>query len=174
MRNLKSSLLLLLFISLFSSCQSTKPFRIETFSDQKGDLHIIHANSDRVRQRCLFLNAEGGNIWRHQYFIYVLNDKEEVLEIMKSTNSDRDSCQSQVQAVAKILVAEPTVRICARDELRRNQDLDAPADFISFNSLGRHKVIHEGLTFDTICNSKKCVGDNSAWIDTCPGFVKHE
>ncbi|OQW53712.1 MAG: hypothetical protein A4S09_06590 [Proteobacteria bacterium SG_bin7] len=98
MRNLKSSsLFLLLFGTLVSACQSTKNFRLETVHDQKGDLHIIHTNSDRVRQRCLFLNAEGDNNWRYQYFMYLLSDKDEVLEIMKSTHTDGDFCKSQVR-----------------------------------------------------------------------------
>ena len=171
MRNLRNSRLLLLF--LLSACQSTKPFRLETISNQRSDLHIILANSDRVRQKCLFLNAEGDNNWRHQYFMYVLNDKSEVFEIMEATNLDGDSCHSRVRAIEKILKSEPRVRICARDKLRKSEVLDDPKELVSFGSFGRHKVAHEGLTFDTICNSKKCVGDNSVWVDTCPGFVKH-
>lgn len=86
---------------------------------------------------------------------------------------DTYTCEAQVEAIEKILKAEPQVKICVRDQLRRSQVPDAQKELISFGSLGRHKLTQEGLTFDTICNSKKCVGDNSAWVDTCPGFVKH-
>jgi hypothetical protein len=172
MQNLKNSLFLFFFSSLISACQSTKAFRLETFPDLKGELHIIQTNSDRVQQKCLFMNAEGDNNWRHQYFMYVLSDKSEVLEVMESTHTDGDSCSSQFHAVEKILKAEPQVKICVRDELRKSQVPDAQRELILFSSLGQHKVTHQGLTFDTICNSKKCVGDNSPWVDTCPGFVK--
>jgi len=118
------------------------------------------------------MNAEGDNSWRHQYLMYVLTDKREVLEIMESTHIDGDSCRSQFRAVEKILKAEPHVKICVRDELRESQVPDVQKELVLFGSLGNHKVTQEGLTFDTICNSKKCVGDNSAWVDTCPGFIK--
>jgi len=172
MRNLKNSLFLFLFGTLVSACQTTGVFRFETFPDQKGDLHIIHTNSDRIQQRCLFLDAEGDNNWRHQYFMYVLSDKSEVFEIMKSTHTDEDFCRSQVRAIEKILEAEPRAKICVRDELKKGQDPEAQKELVPFGRLGQHKVTYEGLTFDSICNSKKCVGDNSAWVDTCHGFVK--
>lgn len=172
MQNLKNSFFLLFLSSLISSCQSTKAFRLETFPDPKGDLHIIQANSDRVQQKCLFMTAEGDNSWRHQYLMYVLNNKHEVLEIMESTHIDGDSCRFQFRAVEKILKAEPQVKICVRDELRKSQVPDPQKELILFGLLGQHKVSYVGLTFDTICNSKKCVGDNSAWVNTCPGFIK--
>lgn len=172
MQNLRNSLFLLFICSLISACQSTKAFRLETFPDSKGDLHIIQANSNHIQQKCLFMNAEGDNNWRYQYFMYALSEKHEVLEIMNSTHIDGDSCRSKFRAVEKVLKAEPRVKICVRDELRKSQVPDSQKELILFGSLGQHRVTHEGLTFDTICNSKKCVGDNSAWIDTCPGFVK--
>lgn len=169
---LKNNLFLLLFTTLVSACQSTRVFRMETFQNQNGDLHIIHTNSDHVRQRCLFLNAEKENNWRHQYFIYVLNDKNEVLEIMKSTHTDGDFCRSQVHSIEKVLREEPQAKICVRDEVKKIHGPETQKELISFGPLGEHKVTYEGLTFDSICNSKKCVGNNSAWIDTCPGFAK--
>ncbi len=173
MRYLKNSLFLFLFGSLTSACQSTSAFRLETFHDRSGDLHIIHTNSERVQQKCLFLNAEEENSWRHQYFMYVLGNENEVLEIMKSTHTDGDFCHAQVRAIEKLLGAEPQAKICVRDELRKSQDTETQNEPISFGRLGRYKVTHEGLTFDSICHSQKCVGDNSAWVDTCPGFAKH-
>lgn len=173
MKTLKNSLLLFLLSSLISACQFTRVFRIETFPDPKGDLHIIQVNSNRVQQKCLFFDAEAENKWRHQYLMYILGEKKEAFEIMQSTNQDKDTCEAQVKAIEKILKAESQVKICVRDQLRRSPVPDDQKELISFGLLGRHKVTQEGLTFDTICNSKKCVGDNGAWVDTCPGFVKH-
>lgn len=118
------------------------------------------------------MNAAGDNNWRHQYFMYVLNNRNEALEIMKSTHIDGESCRTQLDAIEKILKTESQVKICVRNKLRESPSLDAPKEFISFGPLGQHQITHEGLTFDTICNSKKCVGDNSAWVKTCPGFPK--
>lgn len=172
MQNLKNNLFLFFFSSSISACQSTKNFSLETFPDPKGDLHIIQTSSDRVQQKCLFMNAEGDNSWRHQYFMYVLNNKHEVLEIMESTHTGGDSCRSKFLAIEKLLKVEPLVKICARDEMRKSQIPEAKKELISFGLLGKHKVTQEGLTFDTICNSQKCIGDNSMWVDTCPGFAK--
>ncbi len=104
--------------------------------------------------------------------MYVLSDKNEVLEIMQSTHTDGDFCRSQFRAIEKMLETEPQVKICARDELKESQDPETQNEPISFGPLGLHKITHEGPTFDSICNSKKCVGDNSAWAVTCPGFAK--
>lgn len=178
MRNLKSNLLLLLSLCFFiSACQSTKVFNLRTFPAAKqsnlNDLHVIHVNSDRVRQKCFFFNAEAENNWRHQYLMYVLNDKNEVLEIMQATNQDKDSCYSQVRTIEKILQSESQVKICARDELKKSiQDPRSQNEFIQFGSLGSHKVTYEALTLDSICNSKKCLSNNEVWVNTCPGFVK--
>jgi hypothetical protein len=72
-------LILSMFGSLISACQSTSGFRSETFHDRAGDFHIIYTNSDRVQEKCLLLHAEEENNWRHQYILYVLSDKNELL-----------------------------------------------------------------------------------------------
>ncbi|MBX7231734.1 MAG: hypothetical protein K1X29_06575 [Bdellovibrionales bacterium] len=177
MQTLKSNLLLLTLCLCIPACQSTKGFNLKTFPAAKqsnlNDLHVIHVNSDRVRQKCLFFNAEAENNWRHQYFMYVLNDKNEVLEIMQPTNQDKDSCYSQLRAVESILQSESQVKICARDELKTNiQDSESQNEFIQFGSLGSRKVVYESLTLDSICNSKKCLSNNEVWVNTCTGFVK--
>jgi hypothetical protein len=172
MQNLKNSLFLLFFGFLISACQSKPTFRFESFRDANEDLHIIRVNSDRVQQKCLFMNAEGDNNWRHQYFMYVLNDKSEVLEIMESTHIDGDSCRSQFDAIENMLKAAGQVKVCVRNEVKMKSLSGAQKELVSFGPLGQHSVTQDGLTFDTICNSKKCVGDNSAWVKTCPGFPK--
>jgi hypothetical protein len=177
MQTSKSSLLLLTLCFCISACQSTQVFKLKTFPAAKqsnlNDLHVIHLNSDRVRQKCLFFNAEAENNWRHQYLMYVLNDKNEVLEIMQPTNQDEESCYSQVRTIEKILQAESQVKICVRDELRKSiQDPGGQNEFIQFGSLGSHKLTYESLTLDSICNSKKCLSNNEVWVNTCPGFTK--
>ena len=82
------------------------------------------------------------------------------------------SAQTSIRVIEKMLKEESQAKICVRDELRKSQDAETQNELISFGPLGQRKVTHVGLTFDSICNSKKCVGDNSAWVTTCPGFVK--
>jgi hypothetical protein len=174
MLHLKSSSILLSMCLFTAGCQSTPVFNIETFHTKVNDLHVIQVRADRIQQKCLFLNAEAENSWRHQYFMYILNDKNEVLEIMESTNQDRDTCHSQAQKIDKILRPASHVKICVRDELKKNvQEPSSENTPIQFGSLGKHNVNYEALTFDSICNSKKCLSNNEVWVNTCPGFVKH-
>lgn len=176
---LKNRLLFpLAFYLFFSGCQSTKSFNLTTIPEVKqsnpNELHIINVNSNRVRQKCLFFNAEAENNWRYQYFMYVLNNKNEVLEIMESTNQDKETCYSQIRTIEKILKFEPSVKICVRDELKKmSKDPGVQVESIQFGSLGSHDVFYESLTLDSICNSKKCLSKNDVWVNTCPGFVKH-
>lgn len=177
MRNLRSNFLSLALCFLVSACQSAKIFSLKTFPAVKqshlNDLHVIRVNSDRIRQKCLFFNAKAENNWRHQYLMYVLNDKNEVLEIMQPTNQDKNSCDSQVRTIEKILQAEVQVNLCVRDELKKDDEDSKNLDkFIQFGSLGSHRVAYEPLTLDSICNSKKCLSNNEVWVNTCPGFIK--
>ncbi len=173
MRRLKNSSIVVSLCFFVTGCQSAPVFNIETFHTEADDLHVIRVRSDHVRQKCLFLNAEAENNWRHQYFMYVLNDKNEALEIMGSTSQDKDTCEFQSKKIDKILHSESQVKICVRDELKNIQDAKEQNTFIQFDSMGSHKVTYEALTFDSICNSKKCLSNNEPWINTCPGFVKH-
>lgn len=174
MRHLKGSSIILSLLFFIAGCQSAQVFNINTFHTNGEDLHVISVNSDRVRQKCLFFNAEAENNWRHQYFLYILNDKNEVLEFMQSTNQDKTTCESQVNRIEKILQSEPQVRLCVRSELKKKpQSSEIQNEVIHFGSLGDHGVSYESLTLDSICNSKKCVSNNSVWVNTCPGFVKH-
>lgn len=173
MLNLKSSLILLyIFIC---ACQSTRSFELKTFHTSVDDLHVIEVSSSRVRQKCLFLNAEAENQWRHQYVMHVLDENNNALEIIHPINQDKDSCHEQMLAIEKLLGSESKVRLCVRDSLKK-KSLGALRDrerFVQFGSLGTHRIAYETLTLDSICGSKKCVGNNSAWVNTCPGFVKH-
>ncbi len=174
MPHLKSSSTLLLLCLFFAGCQSPSVFNIQTAHTTVNDLHVIQVHSNRVQQKCLFLEGEAKNNWRHQYFRYILNDKNEVFEVMEATNQDKETCFSQVQKIEKILQSELRVKICVRDELKSNiQDTSIQNTLIDFGPLGKHGLTYEPLTFDSICNSKKCVSNNEVWVNTCPGFVKH-
>jgi len=176
MENLKSSLLFLSLCFVAAACQSAKGLNLKTFhgvdQDKSYDLHVIETNFNHVRQQCLFLNAEAENNWRHQYLMYVLNDKNEVLELIQPTHLDKDSCDSQIRTIEKILQLESKVKVCARNELKKNTQ-EKQRQFVQFGSLGNHKITYESLTLDSICNSKKCLSNNDVWVNTCPGFVKH-
>lgn len=172
MPNLKNNLLLLcIFIH---GCQSTTPnFNLKTFHSKADDLHVIEVNSDRIRQKCLFFNAEAENNWRHQYLMYVLNDKNEALEIMQPTNQDKDTCYNQIREIKKILQSELRVKLCIRDELKKQSSgSENQVNPIQFGILGTHDVVYQTLTLDSVCNSKKCIRNNDIWIHTCPGFLK--
>lgn len=176
--NLKSNSFLFFLCLFISACQSTGAFHLKTFPGAKQDkahnLHIIQVNSDRVRQNCFFLNAEAENNWRHQYFMYILNDKNEVLEIMQPTHLDKDSCDSQFHKIEKLLRSDSKVSVCVRDELKKYiQNSENQKEGIQFGSLGNHQVNYNPLTLDSVCNSKKCFSNNEVWVNTCPGFVKY-
>ncbi len=179
MQNLKSDLLIIVFLFILSACQTGKVFEIETFpaspKSNQEDLQVIRVKSDRVQQECLFYNAEGENKWRHQYSMYILNDKNEALEIMQSTNQDKETCQKQLKKIEKILRKEPKVYLCVRDQLKKESDRNAyPTGLVNFGALGKFKITYETLWLDSVCNSKECFSNNSVWANTCPGFVKHE
>ncbi len=170
----RATILALLVCVLISGCQSAPIFELKTSYTAGDELHVFSVNSDRVRQRCLFLNAEAENSWRHQYFMYVLSDKNEVFEIMQSTHQDEESCREQFDAIETLLRSEPQIKLCAHHRLKNvTQDPKAPIETVSFGRLGDRQILCESLTFDSVCSSKRCVGDNSAWVNTCPGFKKH-
>jgi hypothetical protein len=170
MPNLKSNLLLL---SIFiCGCQSTKSFNLKTFHTSIDDLHVIEVNSNRVRQECLFFNAEAENHWRHQYIMHVLNEKNEVLEIVHPINQDKDSCLGQVQAIEKLLQSESKVRLCVRDELKKRSQAVGSHDKVTQFGALIEGIAYEALTLDSVCNSNRCVSSNEMWVNTCPGFVK--
>jgi hypothetical protein len=174
MRHLKNNSLVLLLCFFISGCQSASVYNHKTFHTNADDLHVIFVNSDRVQQKCLFFDAEAENNWRHQYLMHILSDRNEVLEVMQSTNQDKDTCEKQVNAIEKILRFEPQIKLCVRGELKTSpQDSKSQNRPIRFGGLGDHKIAYEPITLDSACNSKRCVSNNNVWVNTCPGFVKH-
>jgi hypothetical protein len=169
MESLKSKLLLgILFFGIMTSCQTSKVFEMK--SDEKNELNVIKLKTDRIIHECYFLNAEKENIWRHQYFLNVLNEKNEVISIMYPTNQDVETCQEHLKKVEKIFKNASEVRICARDILEKIVETDLIQEIHDFGPLGKHTSPYYGLTFDTICNSKECFSISDTWTYTCPGF----
>ncbi len=165
--------LVMLSCLFISACQTVGGFKIQSYNNDGIELQVIQVSPNRIRQQCLFLNAEGDGRWRHQYLMFILSGKSEVLEIADPLNMDKESCQEQIVRIEKILKSESGLKLCARDGLKKKvANVGSWQDTADFDSLGVHKVKYESLTFDSICNSKKCYGDNSAYTYTCPGFVK--
>lgn len=167
-----SSVFLALYFSI--GCQLIDSFNIKTIYTGGGHLHIINVQPNHIRQECTFLNAEGENNWRHQYSMYILNDRDEVIELIAPTHLDKDSCRSRAQKIQNIIQSNSKLRICARDELKKkNPKSSGPTATIQFGPSGNHRVAYETLTFDSICSFKKCFSNNEVWVNTCPGFVQY-
>lgn len=174
MINLKNSFTAALICIFNFGCHSTGNYKIQTVHIKSLEFQVIKVSSNRISQRCLFLDAEAENNWRHQYLLFVLNDKNEALEIAHAHNTDIESCKKHIVGVEKILKSDSHINLCVRDELKRKKSSDDVSweDKADFGPLGVQKVRYRTLTLDTICNSNKCYGDNSAYTYTCPGFVK--
>ncbi len=173
MKHLKNSIIFSLLCTFNSGCQSTGSYKIKTYHIKNQDFQVIQVSSNRIRQECLFLNAEDEGKWRHQYLMFVLNDENEAMEIAHPHNMDIESCQEQIVQVEKILRAANRTILCARESLKQKSSAGGSwQDKADFGYLGVHAVKYDSLTFDTICDSKKCYGDNSAYTYTCPGFIK--
>jgi hypothetical protein len=175
MKNLKNSLFFMACALTFG-CQTSKVFEIKTHLDKDGsgrlsDLQVVSINSDRIRHECYFMNAETENNWRHQYFMYILNDKNEVISAMYPTNQDDEDCLSHLKKVEKVFKKVSKVKMCLRGEYKKISELN---ELYDFGQLGQHKESYSPMNFDSICSEKECYSVNETWTKTCPGFVKHE
>lgn len=172
MKNLINKIFLILFILLITSCVTRAVFEIKSFEKSEGDddFHVITVDSDRVKQECVFLNAEAENKWRHQYMMYVLNSKNEVIPIIYSLHQEKSVCLAHLKKVEKILKKNVQVEVCARDKFQIDVTSEERAQ--DFGRLGKHHVHYDYLTFDSICSSKECYRVNEASTKTCPGFKK--
>lgn len=148
------------FFLFILGCQSASVFNLKTVSDGENnrayDQHIIYVKSNRVQQECLFYDAEAENKWRHQYLMYILNDKNEVLPIMYAINQEGGICKEQLKKIQKILKQDEYVKVCADSNLKKRSADESDNDRVDFGQLGKHKVSYEALFFDGICNSKGC------------------
>lgn len=159
-----------LLITFFCGCQSARNFEIRTL--EKEELHIVEIDSARITQECYFLNAEAENVWRHQYILYMLNEKNEVIPVYNPTNQDKSQCLKQFKKIKKILKGAARVKLCVRDPLKRITDTSSMPEITDFGPLGRHESPYHALTFDTICNAKDCFSISDTWTYTCPGFTQ--
>lgn len=157
----------ILAISLISGCQSSQKFEIKPI---EGELYTIEIRNSRVSQECYFMNAEKENQWRHQYILYMLTDSNDVIPVHYPINQDKDECLKQVKQVDEILKNTPTVRLCLRGKLEKFADSKTTVQPLDFGPLGKFNPSYEALTFDTICNSKKCLSISDTWTYTCPPF----
>jgi hypothetical protein len=164
----------LIYFSLFLvGCQT---FNLNTHQSPDGDsdrdLHTVHVTSNRVRQECGFLDASDENHWRHQYVMYILNEKNEVFEIMHPINQVRETCEANKKRIEKILSSDLVVKICLREGLVGSErDKEVDYNYVDFGKLGRHLIKFEGLEFDSICNLKECFRNEHFYpLENCPGF----
>ena len=172
MANLKNKIILILSFSLLFSCQSKKVFEIKTQNNGGGlsDLQTVIVNSNRIIHECYFLNAESENKWRHQYFMYILDDQNRVVSVMNPTNQGDEECLDHLKKVEKILKKSEKVKMCLRDELIKD---NSSLELHDFGKLGKHADFYDTLYFDSICNAKECFSINETWTNTCSGFKKN-
>lgn len=157
---------LMIFLQVLSACQTRKVFGMKT--DTKKELNVITVDANRIVHECYFLNAEKENKWRHQYFLNILDNKNEVISVMYPINQDIDTCKEHLKKVEKVLKTSGQVRICGRN-LLEVMNKEGVIDHVhDFGPLGKHTSSYEGLIFDTICNSKECYSISDMWTYTCP------
>lgn len=173
MKNLKNSAFGLVLAILAIGCQNTaKKFQMNT--NEKEELNVIEVDSNRIVQECYFLNAEKENNWRHQYILYILNEKNEAIPLFNPTNQGKSECLAHLKKVERVLEKETRMKLCARGILEKMPDNKRQKEFHDFGPLGKHESPYWALTFDTICNSKECYSISDTWNYTCtdPDFRK--
>jgi hypothetical protein len=116
------------------------------------------------------MNAEKENNWRHQYILYMLNEKKEVIPVYNPTNQGKKECLAHLTKVEKILKNGSSLKLCVRGRVEKLSNPLSVPEIYDFGTLGKHQLTHHALTFDTICNSKECFSISDTWIYTCPGF----
>lgn len=166
----KNNSIFLVLVVLICNCQSTQSFKMTTL--EKEELSIVEIDRNRIIQECYFMNAEKENNWRHQYILYMLNEKNEAIPVFYPTNLGKEECLTHLKSVEKILKNQTRVRLCVRDRLEKIDTNTSAPEVHDFETLGRHKSPYYALTFDTICNSKECFNISDTWTYTCPGFKK--
>lgn len=160
---------MILFISISCTTHTShNEFSIETFSDKRQNLNTVTVSADHIQQKCIFLNAEAENKWRHQYMMYILDDKNEVIPIVHIVNQDKATCEDQIKKIKKILNTADQVKICLRNTFTKN---NADHEEIDFGKLGKHITEYNDLWFQSICNSKDCYSYD-VFTDICPDFPR--
>lgn len=171
MENLKSKIFLFASFLLITDCVSQKKFEIKKIQTNLDydDLHVVITQPDRIIQECLFLDAEAENKWRHQYSMYILNEKNEVIPVTYSIHLEKSVCLEHSKEVEKILKNTTEVTLCLREKFKKDPD---SLEKQNFGKLGQHQIKYKYLTFDSICSAKKCYGVSDTWKTTCPGFKR--
>lgn len=167
---LRNSSLFALLFWLSTSCaiQNEKKFTIESFPskyDHKA-FQVVNLSAKNIQQKCIFLNAEAENNWRHLHFMYFINDKHEVFEVLYPQDLDKKSCENLTKKIEKIYKKSSDVKICLRGNLKTDTEYHRQIDF---GKLGIHTTKYNDLFFETICNAKDCYSYD-AYTNTCPGF----
>ncbi len=171
MKNLRSNLFVFLLLMVLVSCKSQAALEIHSF-DSKGetkDLQVVTLNSKSIVQKCIFLNAEDENQWRHDYVMYILNEHQEVIPVMSSLHLAKSVCKEQIKKIKKILNKYQQVKLCLRGKIKAESTSN---EFVDFGKQGKPPIKYESLIFDSICSTNDCYSVNEAWTETCPGFKK--
>ncbi len=170
MENSKRNNSILLFIVLLCGCQSTQSFKMTSFD--KEELNIVEIDRNRIIHECYFMNAEKENNWRHQYVLYMLNNRNEAIPVFYPTNQGKQECMTHLKKVENVLKNQSRFKLCVRNLLDKTEDGEPYHDLHDFGDLGKHRSPYAALTFDTICNSKECYSISDTWTSTCPSFKK--
>jgi hypothetical protein len=165
-----SGIALIGFILGTTGCQTTKPFEIKKLKEE--ELYVVDVDRNRIIHECYFMNAEKENNWRHQYFLYILDNQNEAIALLYPTNQGKEECLAHLKKVESILKTKSRLKLCIRGELKRGDYKNSPPEFLDFGPLGKHESPYDAFQFDTICNSKECFSISDTWTYTCPNFKK--
>lgn len=173
MQKIKTRITLVGFILLSIGCNTSPKYNLKTYSetDKYFDLNVITLDSRRIIHECMDFEAKAENSWRHHYYMYFLDNENNVFKAQYPTDQDIDSCTEHLKKIEKIFKSAGTVKMCIRGEINKignHQDR-----IFDFKELGKHSGGGRLLDFDSICNSKDCYSINETWVNTCPGFDKH-
>lgn len=124
-----------LITTLVVGCQSTKSFQMTT--DVEKELHVIEIDTNRIIQKCHFMNAEKENCWRHQYILHVLNKQNEAISLYNPTNQGNQECLSHLIKVQNFLKKESHVTLCARENLEKRTNKEVIPKALHFGPLGK-------------------------------------
>lgn len=97
----RSNSIFLVLVVLLCSCQNTHSFKMSIL--EKEELSVVEIDRNRIIQECYFMNAEKENNWRHQYILYMLNEKNEAIPAFYPTNQGKEECLAHLKKVEKIL-----------------------------------------------------------------------
>jgi hypothetical protein len=163
-----SNLVLTALLAITCGCQSTTAFKITPLG--YDDIQVVEIDRNRIIHECYFMNAEAENNWRHQYILYILNEKNEVIPVFYPTNQGKAECMAHLKKVERILRNAERLKLCVHDPLEWYDDSKFALELHDFGSLGKHSSPYNALRFDRICSSKECYRLEDVYSRTCPTF----